>query len=375
MKKKVIIVIAFVVLVVMNLLLLLPYIKTEENVLENNRIDRDKTYAIMVQNEDKSGYVESESNTFPSGMTLNEELTNCVDESGNKVTNPFTYENGIVTVRTSKKIYCYLYFDANASFGNQLLQNPTSGLNTTLEGGLYRYQGTEVDNYICFGTSDKDTCLGNTDAYLYRIIGVSEDGRIKVLKNYALESTMKWYSSNTSNKTWPSSTIFSSIKDSSFLTNTSYMPSGWEDKIEITSWKYGDNTDVNITADALYNIENAWTDTVDAKIGLIYAHDYAYAYQSGGLNCSQSGSYTTCKTAWMFIGVSDSEAPSAMEWTMSRYGLSGSNYTAWYVHSNGRLGNGSQASYSYSVRPVFFLKSDIELIGGTGKSDDPFIIS
>ena len=262
---------------------------------------------------------------------------------------------------------------SSKNIGEYLLNNPTTGLNTTLEVGLYRYQGTSVNNYICFGTSSKDTCLNNTDVYIYRIIGIASDGRIKVMKNYALESTMQWYSNYTTNITWPNSTLYSSINGSSFLTNTSYVPNGWEDKIEDTIWKYGDNTNVNVTADELYNIENAWTDTVDAKIGLIYAHDYAYAYQSGGLNCSTSGSYSTCKTSWMHISVSDPGAPSADEWTMSRYNFD-RLCVAWNVLSNGQFFD-YYLDATYSVRPVFYLKSSVQFEGGTGTSTDPFRIS
>ena len=42
--------------------------------------------------------------------------------------------------------------------GNAILTLKPTGLNTTMEGGLYRYQGTSVNNYICFGISTKSTC-------------------------------------------------------------------------------------------------------------------------------------------------------------------------------------------------------------------------
>ena len=372
--KKRIIILSIIVLLISILSIML--FNNEENVLENNKINRDKTYAIMVQNEDKTGYIESTSNVFPNDMTLNEELTNCVDESGTKLENPFTYENGIITLRTNKKIYCYLYFDIGSSSGGlEILQNPTNGLNTTLEGGLYRYQGTSVDNYICFGTSDKDTCLGNTDAYMYRIIGITEDGKVKLIKNEALNSTMQWHNNFTSNTTWSNSDLYKMINGSSFLTNTSYMPSEWEYKIETTSWKYGDNTNVNVTADVLYNTENTWANTTNAKVGLMYAHDYAYSYISGGLNCSEYDSYKICKTSWIHLSNCDSGAPIATEWTMSRYGFSGSYYGAWSAAGVGHLYHDLYLTTKYSVRPVFFLKSNVELISGTGKSDDPFIIS
>ena len=275
--------------------------------------------------------------------------------------------------------------DSGTTLGTCLQSAKTAGFNSTMKGGLYRYQGASgtVDNYICFGTSDKDTCLANTDAHMYRIIGIASDGRIKVMKNYALNTAYYWHNSYSSSTTWPNSDLYKGLNGISggkysnlFIGNTSYMPDGWEDKIETTTWKHGYNTNVNVTADALYNTENAWTNTTNAKIGLIYAHDYAYAYQSGGLNCSGSGSYSTCVKSWMHISVSDSGAPDFAEWTMSRYGYDSalSAYTAWAVFSNGFVSH-PILNDVISVRPVFYLKSTVQFEGGTGTSNDPFIIS
>ena len=339
--------------------------KKEENIVTKN------AFAIMVEDDD--GYVKSDSNIWPSGMILNEELTNCVDINNNKVENALSYEDNSIIVETNKKIFCYVYFDR--TFGQYLIDNPTNELNTTLEGGLYRYQGTNgnVNNYICFGTSDKDTCLENTDAHMYRIMGITEDGIIKILKKEALNSTMSWYGNYSLNITWPYSTVYTNINGDLFLTNATYVPNGWEDRIEIESWKYGDNNNVNITATELYNIENSWQDTIDAKIGLMYAHDYAYAFQSEGLNCSASGLYTTCEKSWINISQNDSEAPSETEWTMSRYGLISTAYYAWAVNSIGNILY-DHTGITPSVRPVFYLKSDVEFLNGTGTIDNPYLI-
>lgn len=115
---------------------------------------------------------------------------------------------------------------------------------------------------------------------MYRIIGINSSGLIKLIKKEALNSNFQWWSSY-ANVTWPSSTIFSAINGSSFYTNTTYMPEGWSNKIEIINWKYGDNRNLSGGASSLYSIENGWSSTINAKIGLIYGYDYLYAYQSG----------------------------------------------------------------------------------------------
>ena len=167
------------------------------------------------------------------------------------------------------------------------------------------------------------------------------------------------------------------INGSSFLSNTTYVPSGWSDKIATTTWKYGDNTTDNTTAANLYTIENGWTTTTSAKIGLWYLHDYYYAYQSGGLNCSYSysgGSYSTCKKSWLHLSKNDSGAPSTDEWTMSRYGYNSGYFRAWYVYSYGHV-NSLDLNLTYAVRPVFFLTSDVAYLSGTGTLADPIIIN
>ena len=264
--------------------------------------------------------------------------------------------------------------------GNYVLNTlKPNGLNTTMEGGLYRFQGTNdtVNNYICFGTSDKETCTGNTDAYMYRIIGINEDRQLKLIKKEALNERMQWVIDNTTNKPWPNSDIKANINGSGFLSNTTYVPSSWSDKIATTTWKYGDNTTENTTAASLYSIENGWTETTSAKIGLMYMHDYYYAYQSGGLNCSYSGgNYSTCKNAWIFLGNNDLGAPTSYEWTMSRYGYDSFHrlYNVWYLDPRGDIIQ-IISNNVFAVRPVFFLNANVQYSSGTGTLADPILIS
>ena len=255
-----------------------------------------------------------------------------------------------------------------------LMSTPTTGLTTTAqEGGLYRYQGTSANNYICFGTSDKSTCTGNTDAYMYRIIGINSSNQLKLIKKESLNSTREWHSSSSSDYPWKSSALYTNLNGSTFLTNTTYVPEGWSDKIATTTWKYGKITTYNATADEIYTIESAYTSTISAKIGLMYMHDYLYGL-SGGNNCSSSGAYSTCKTSWLHLSNNDSGAPSSDEWTMSYYGFyNNSYYAAYYVNSSGSISTRSLYN-AHSLRPVFYLASDVSIVSGSGTSSDPFII-
>jgi len=266
-----------------------------------------------------------------------------------------------------------------------LLENPTEGLNTTLQGNMYRYQGDNdsVDNYICFGTSDKDNCLNNQDKYMYRIIGINESSQVKLIKKEALDNTMQWWTSledvpwyaTAGNK----SLLYTNLNGNDFLNNTTYIPNGWKEKIADVSWKYGDtgSLDNNANYTTLYNIEKAWSNVVSSKIALMYASDYLYSYPSA--NCMFNWS-NNCNTAWMYIGNNDSNTPSNSEWTMNRQECSyeSGNLSGCSIISV-EDGGGMQSimasiTSALSVRPVFYLESNTSLVGGTGLITDPLLI-
>ena len=279
------------------------------------------------------------------------------------------------------------------AFQTQLTNNRPKGLSTTMEAGLYRFQGTNdaVNNHICFGTSDKSTCTSDTDRYMYRIIGIDSSGQIKVIKKEALHTEMKWYNDVTANILWPNSNISKNINGSTFYTNTTYVPTSWQSKIVTYAWKYSDLEDKNQSAPLVYEAEMKYTDTVNAKIGLMYVHDYYYAYQSGGLNCGTTWGgateYLLCGQSWLHLRNNDTNPPTGsdgysldMEWTMTRnrymcYQDSGCDLTVYTIYNPQYYMSGQHSFNPAQTRPVFFLASSVNYVSGTGTSSDPFIIS
>ena len=75
----------------------------------------------------------------------------------------------------------------------------------------------------------------------------------------------------------------------------------------------------------------------------------------------------------MHISQNDTETTDndAFDWTMSRYGKD-SYFDAWYVFQDGHVGN-NYLIIEIAVRPVFYLKSNVEIMG-TGTQSDPYII-
>jgi len=88
-------------------------------------------------------------------------------------------------------------------------------------------------------------------------------------------------------------------------------------------------------------------------------------------------------TGWMYLSNNDSTTlsttsvapPSSSEWTMSRYGADVDRWHyAYQLYSDGGANIGYSAE-TLSVRPVFYLTSDIKITDGTGTIDDPFLIN
>ena len=249
------------------------------------------------------------------------------------------------------------------SLSFSLLTHKPVGLSTELIAGLYRFQGVEdtnntVDNYICFGTTSKSDCTTNTDAYMYRIIGISSNGQLKLIKKEALNTAYVWNSSG--GVDWAHSELYAGLNGSYFLTNTTYVPdSSWSNRIVASDWHY-----LTTTADTISTIaerELGAADIVNAKIGLMYLHDYAYALATP----------TYSNTSWIFLSKNDTNAPSGYyEWTISRYNTT----SAWNVLPSGYV-NFPSMTNTRSVRPVFYLRSGERIASGSGTIGDPYILS
>ena len=130
-------------------------------------------------------------------------------------------------------------------------------------------------------------------------------------------------------------------------------------------------TNGDYNAATMADIELSLPNTVSAKIGLMYLHDYYYGLP-GGTNCNANGS--TCSGSWIFLSKNDSEPPKNIEWLMPRQ----QGTWAWLIHIN----NGTAAANMYSglssvydVRPVFFLNASETISSGNGTIDDPYILS
>ena len=163
----------------------LPEVKLKEIVNKN------KSFAIMIQEKSETDkYQEYSSNKWP-GDDYKFKEAKCIDNNGNEIKEAVTYEEGKITLTTNKTVYCTVYFDK--SIIGKLRENEElankDNLSKDLQGGMYRYQGTDdVHNWICFGTEENcGTNEDNIDKYMYRIIGVTKEGQLYLLKETFLK--------------------------------------------------------------------------------------------------------------------------------------------------------------------------------------------
>ena len=121
---------------------------------------------------------------------------------------------------------------------------------------------------------------------------------------------------------------------------------------------YGDNP-------TTYGPENASGNST--KIGLMYVSDYGYAAYPNAWtsNLSSYNSSTIKSNNWIYMGLYD--------WTITPYSL-----TSWYVfliYYNDDLNCAYTSFGGSSIRPVFYLKSNILYDDGDGSKSSPYRVS
>ena len=114
------------------------------------------------------------------------------------------------------------------------------------------------------------------------------------------------------------------------------------------------NTGITGTADA----------TVNAKIGLMYLSDYAYA--SGNIACGNTplmnNEYEGARN-WLYKG---------KEWTITPRSDSATH--VFLINYNGFVIN-EYTLFAFNIRPTFYLKSSVYVTGGNGSFSNPYTIA
>ena len=397
--------------------------------IKDNKINKN-TFAIYWDENGTGKYTEYKGDSWPGeGFVLDLDNTECMNEKGEKLNNDIlSYNDNNLTLISNNTTYCTLYFGRIPSLGTFCSEEANMGecmnnkketigsldnITSTIVGGMYRYQGTDnVNNWICFGTTNKEECTSGTDnygdgidKYMYRIIGVTEEGELVLLKETVVkeesEIAFQWDDKNNIGECvklcpWVNTKIYNRLNGLCKEGNTNCSGTGtgssgqtnifiginyygylqddlWLNKISDHEWKYGDTNenDGNYNGDSAYAIENAFTDSVsDAKIGLQYIHDYYYAYPGGNPE-----NYEIAPTSWIHFKKDSYNTSTREEWLISKYAGVRSYYVqSWSVDSHGGVYYDRTIFY-LAVRPVFYLSPSVKINNASGSKDDPFIIT
>ena len=181
-------------------------------------------------------------------------------------------------------------------------------------------------------------------------------------QNGGTPSTIKgildsWYSTNIGNKTEYDNKVASG--GSAGFCNDREMASGYTWSSEPSSTiHYAAYERIFNNRTPSYECSNT-NDMYTTKIGLITADEVMYAGAAG--TTSNYGYY-------LYTG--------NYYWTMSPYHFYSPNSHAYVfrVHSYGYLGNSNVSWTAGGVRPVINLKSSVQITGGDGTADNPYIV-
>ena len=110
------------------------------------------------------------------------------------------------------------------------------------------------------------------------------------------------------------------------------------------------------------------------EVGLMYQSDYGYA-TSGGSTTSREECLATALFNWIRYSdyvENDWLLYRSHQWTITPH--SGYSRSVFIVGSPGDVGI-DYAYFPYAVRPVLYLDSMVEITGGAGTSNNPYILS
>lgn len=263
--------------------------------------------------------------------------------------------------------------------------NKMSDTATTSDYG-YRYEGKNPNNYIYFNNE------------LWRIIGVFDENShgksgqylTKIIRNDSLGG-YAWDKSNSNN--WATSSLYNLLNTNYYnatdgtnggncyyysttvVGNCDYTETGlqseYRNMVENVTWYLGGKDGTSYTAEDFYTGERDSTSVYSGNasstagyIGLMYASDYGYSVLSA--SCARTtnlGSYSTStcgSLSWL--------KKEPYEWTITHTISSGRSFNLYYsadlIYS---FTNGG-----YGVRPVLYLKSNVQKVSGSGTITDPY---
>ena len=354
---------------------------TESMPLVNGTINYELSDLNLIGAYIQEGEEYKQVNEIPtSGYKFNSEKSYCTVNGENiNATINFDIETQTLSVvpLTKKGTKCYLYFDEKASGSEYILASPNAPTSHTTDWTgeeSYYYTGTNPDNWVSFA------------GFYWRIIRINGNGSIRMIysgTDYNL----------TDDDTIGTSTFNSSNK------NKTYVGLVYDGS---TQHGYGTNSTIMNTLNNWYNnnIVNYEANYIDMGIGYCSDREMASGYNwdnnilyyapydrqnNGSLQCQDddilskdngklqnpiglltSDEYVLAEKASSYLHIQK------YYWMMSPYQSDNNGAFVFLVWGDGNL-EARIVTFSYDVRPVINLRSDVQLIG-SGSSSDPYVV-
>ncbi len=455
-KTKITIVLIFIVAICAIIIGISNKTKTfkEINIKDENQ---DNTLAIMIRDEKDKEYKKQNRLEFPNKDNYRYIGSTCTDNEGNILNGKeyirYDEDTNKAYLTTNKAVHCSMFFADALPASEQIVKYSSKYLepeqDVTDRGDvLRRFQGTveknadgtidetnDVNNYVCFGTTDKEECVSNTDKYMYRIIGYAIDddmdsltykGQLKLIKKEALEKTMVWNDDRYTYVPYYQTIPYLYINGEGYLNNDYYVLDSWKDEIVNHNWTYGNNNwtydnktlfqyesaklnyvfqylnvesgnktrKVENTAQSKYAGQNVRYDEISkkwdiilSKVGMLYLTDNSLAAGKETNGCYSSDTNeenkNICQKGWLNLNNNDtnilsfdSKNPlSNMEHIVNIVGYAPKwgYYDNFALRYDGLIISANVEGLISVVRPVIYITQDIFLMG-TGTQSDPYRI-
>ena len=213
------------------------------------------------------------------------------------------------------------------------------------EDGKYTYKGANPNNYVTF----------NDEEAGWQIISINSDGTIKIMRNESI-GDMAWDSSYKNDWATASLNVYLNGEYYNSLTSTAQS--------QINESDYSVGSVENFNNDLANQISWENQDKWNGKVALPTVSEYIRS-NSNKSDCGtfyiNNNNYTACQnTTWM--------AYSNSWWTISIMNTaSGYAFRIDGGHINSNLAD-------YGVRPVVTLLSSVQITGGDGSQNNPYVL-
>ncbi len=345
-------------------------------------------YYYILKNQEDNNAAYSTSNKY--AFNNLKENTNYDLEIFIEDTNGIFSEKYNISEKTMLRLSTYIV-NLYSSQGSNNIYYHASNLNNSAGDNSYRYSGANPNNYVCFGSTTTPCPTEN----IYRIIGVFNN-QVKIItsdvvgnsvlgKQPDMTTPTSWYpnysghltnlpvyfwsGSSSESNIWSSSTLNIDVLNGTYLTN---LGIAWSNLIANHIWKVGGMSWPNGAtsgAQTAYNYEvgaNSSDTSYNAKVGLMYLSDYYYGasntyWSYAGSNSSGADYSLAINDNWLYIGIIEHTIARNIDNQTEVYKISGSGSI---VTSAGGV----------SLRPVFYLNSNVTYLSGDGSEQNPIRI-